>query len=254
MSITLIVISKNANAQPYIDNILSYNMALSDKTTVIYPTESQSETSLVTPLLNTSEGAFNLIIYDWSKSLILTPNISSILSSIITKMQTLSTDITYLGKYLDTCSKYSINSNIENIQLVSGTEPIGFNAVLMSSSFSQKLKNELEANQYSSIMYGISNLGLTNTINSLATSPNMFIYNPLYNSIDTSNSYSVKTTECQPLSSQMTPPSDNSLTIFWILLIFFVIAVIFILVVNFTNIFESPLKDVYPQYISQKEL
>jgi hypothetical protein len=229
MSINLIVISRNPNSETYIDNIKSYEITSLNDTHIIYPNDTSYETGLILPVLNTD--AYNLIIYDWSTSLLSKESIQNLLQEIMTK----NSDVVYLGKYLDTCNKYQIQSNIENISLVRGSDPIGFNAILINPSFTVQLKNELESKTYYTISYAISVLNIENSINTLAVSPNMFVYNPLYNNIDSSKSYNIRTEECQGITSQITPPSDNNLNIFWILVIVIIVALLIYLSVNFTS-------------------
>ena len=234
MSIKLIIISRYNN-QSYIDKIKSYNLVPESDTVVIYPNDTTYETTLIIPELIGYDNY--LIVYDWSASLESSPstNISNILSSAVVTSS--GYDIIYLGKYLDTCSKYNLNTNIDNFSLVTGSDPIGFNACIISSSYSQKLVTEMQNNTYFSISYAISNLNIvTQTPYTIyAISPNMFVYNPLYNSIDLSKSYSVKTTECQSDNSQVVPVSDNNLVIFWIIIIIVGICIILWLLLNFTT-------------------
>jgi hypothetical protein len=218
MSINLIIISRYSNTN-YIDNIKSYNLALEANTNIIYPTDTQYETSLIIPYLKTD--MFNLIIYDWSTTF--SSNVSDDVNQILTN----TFDVVYLGKYLDTCNNYSVSKSIDNFSLVTGTDPVGFNAVLITGDFANKMIPYLQSGKYYTIAYTIGDMSIETTVNSFAVSPNMFVYNPLYNSIDTSKSFSVKTMECQGLNSQINPPSDNNLTIFWIILI--IIGVCFII-------------------------
>jgi hypothetical protein len=68
--------------------------------------------------------------------------------------------------------------------------------------------------------------------------------------IDLSKSYNVKTTECQGITSQVIPPSDNNLLIFWIILIIIGVCLIIWLLLNFTsfgiNIEKFKQKNTYP--------
>ena len=228
MSINLIIISRNPNADNYIQNIKDYNIAPSGDTNVIYPDSSNYETTLALPLLDDTK--YNILIYDWSTTQ--NVNLNSIISDIIT---TKTFDLVYLGKYLDTCNKYQVNSEIQNVTFVSGTEPVGFNAIIMSPIFTGKLKTELQNNSYYSIIYGIQNISLDSNVSYFALSPNLFVYNPLYNEIDASKAYGAKTEECQPFTSQITPPSDNQLEVFWIIIIILIIALILWFLVGFTT-------------------
>lgn len=227
MSINLIIISRNNGSENYIDNIKSYNITTPENTNVIYPTDSVLETTLIIPLLRND--IQNLIIYDWSTTL------STTLNNQLTEIMTKTYDIVYLGKYLDTCNKYLLQSQISNVSLVSGTDPVGFNAVLMTGAFAERLKQEMESKTYYSIIYAIQAIQLASTITSLAISPNLLTYNPLYINIDSSKSFSVKSEECQPLTSQITPPSDNQLDAFWILLIIIGIAILIFILVKYTS-------------------
>jgi hypothetical protein len=227
MSINLIIISRNSGAESYVNNIKSYNITDEANTHVVYPSSSETEASLVAPLLNS--GVPNLVIYDWSTTLV--SDISSTINDILLK----TFDIVYLGKYLDTCNKYSPDSTVSNITMVVGTDPVGFNAVLMTGDFAAKLKTELETNTYYSVIYAIQTININSPINALATAPNLFTYNPMYNTIDSSQSYSAKTEECQPITSQITPPSDNQLEVFWIILIIILVALLLWLLTGFTK-------------------
>lgn len=229
MSINLIIISRYNN-QNFIDNIKSYNLTTEENTHILVPTNDTTESSQVAPLINTALN--NIIIYDWSKTLNDSP--SDLVNDIVSEG---GFDLVYLGKYLDTCSKYSLQSNISNLNLVSGTSPIGFNAILLSPTFSVTFQNYLNdnASKYYTIDYALLNLKISNNYTALAVSPNLFVYNPLYNSIDTSKTYSVKTTECEPITSQIAPPSDNALMVFWILLIVIGVCVILFLILNYTT-------------------
>ena len=227
MSINLIIISRNSGAESYVNNIKSYNITDEANTHVVQPSSTESETSLVAPLLNS--GVPNLIIYDWSTTLV--SDISGTIDDILLK----TFDIVYLGKYLDTCNKYNTDSVVDGITLVNGTDPVGFNAVLMTGDFAGRLKTELETNTYYSVIYAIQTINVNSPINAFATAPNLFTYNPLYTSIDTSQSYAAKTEECQPITSQITPPADNQLEVFWIILIIILVAVLLWLLTGFTK-------------------
>ena len=62
-------------------------------------------------------------------------------------------------------------------------------------------------------------IGIDETIIYNAVSPNLFTYDPLYNTVDLSQVYNVKSNECIGTTTEVTPPSDNDLTFFWILLL-----------------------------------
>ena len=225
MDINLIIISRYSNTE-YLNHIQALlNFIPNPK--IIYPNDNVYETSLIIPELVTDK--YNLIVYDSSTSL------SGTLQDDIEKVLLVNSEVVYLGKYLDTCSNYSVNQDINNFTLVNGTDPVGFNAVLLSGEFAGKLIPYLQSGKYYSIAYAINNYKIENDIIEYATSPNIFVYNPLYNSIDLSKSYNVKTTECQGITSQITPPSDNNLVIFWILLIIIGVCIIFWCLLNFTS-------------------
>jgi hypothetical protein len=225
MDINLIIISRYSNTE-YLNHIQQLlNFIPNPK--IIYPNDNTYETSLIIPELVTDK--YNLIVYDSSTSL------SGTLQDDIEKVLLVNSEVVYLGKYLDTCSNYSVNQDINNFTLVNGTDPVGFNAVLLSGEFTDKLIPYLQSGKYYSIAYAINNYKVENDIVEYATSPNIFVYNPLYNSIDLSKSYNVKTTECQGITSQITPPSDNNLVIFWILLIVIGVCLIFWCLLNFTS-------------------
>jgi hypothetical protein len=234
MSINLIIIARDPNAQTYIDTVKSYNITTEENTNVIYPTDTTYETSLVIPLLKGD--MYNIIMYDWCFTLYSPEDISIFLDTVVQK----SFDVVYLGKYLDTCNKYLVDSKVQSLDFVTGTSPLGMSAVLLSGAFATTLKNELMAHTYYSINYAINILSINSTVNSFAISPNLFVYNPLYNSIDVSKSYSVKTTECQALPSEMNPPSDNNFDIFWVFIIIIFSALIIWVLVTFTSLGKEP--------------
>jgi hypothetical protein len=231
MTLKLIIISRYQN-ENFINNVKSYNLATEENTVVIYPTNDIYETTLIKPELVGFDNY--LIINDWSISMEASPatNVDNILAYF-----TSGYDVVYLGKYLDTCNRYNSYTNIDNFTLVTGTEPIGFNAVLISNSYAVKLIEEMNKNIYYTINYAMANLNLTSEtpLSIYAVSPNIFVYNPLYNTIDLSKSYGVKTSECQMINPQVIPPSDNDLTIFWILLIIVAVCIILWLLLNFTS-------------------
>lgn len=230
MTIQLIIISRYNNTE-YINNINSYFSSGYNSVTV-NPTETNYETTLVSANLDISK--YNLIIYDWSFSQNTSP--STIVNDLISAA---GFDLIYLGKFLDTCSKYSVQSNVgsaPSMNIVSGTDPIGFNAILISPDFAGRLQSFINANanKYYSLSYALNDLAISETYIRYAISPNLFVYNPLYNSIDESQAYSVKTTECEPLNSQINPPDDSNLMIFWIIIIIIITCLIILFIVNFT--------------------
>ena len=236
MTINLIIISRyntNEENQTFIDYIKSLNLTTPENTSVVYPSDTLYETNLIAPLLKIEDGFYNLIIYDWSKTLLNEADINGAITGILTN----EFDIVYLGKYLDTCSNYSPLNNISGTSstLVTGTDPIGFNALIMSKNFSNNIKPYFESSKYYSVSYAINNYKIDNTVIDFATSPNLFVYNPLYNSVDLSNVYNIKSTECQGLMSQLVPPSDNDLLIFWVIIIIIGICLIFWIILNFTS-------------------
>jgi hypothetical protein len=229
MSLNLIIISRYNNAA-FVANIEAYNLTNEANTKVLVPTSESSESSQVAPLINPAVN--NIIIYDWSTTTNANP--STIVDNIIAAG---GFDLVYLGKFLDTCSNYSLQSSLTEVDLVTGTSPVGFNAILLSPSFAATFQTYLNTNasKYYSLSYALLDLKVTNNYTSLAVSPNLFVYNPLYNSIDTSKIYSVKTTECEPVTSQITPPSDNALMVFWIILIIIAACVILFIILNYTT-------------------
>lgn len=251
MSINLIIISRYSNTDFY-NQVVSYFSGVSlAGTTKIEPTDTNYETTLAGPAINPS--VYNLIIYDWSSTLVGSANVNTILTTLITPPPTY--DVIYLGKYQDTCNKYSVYktviSDVGPITLVSGTEPIGFNAILLSPTFSEKIKPILTESKYYSISYAISNYSIDNTVTEFALSPNLFNYNPLYNTIDLSQSYAVKTEECQLTTSQVEPPTDNSLDIFWVIIIVLIVALLLFVLIK---VFKFGIKDYESKKIQNKEL
>jgi hypothetical protein len=222
MSLNVIIFQKATDNTSYKDRVASYNYG-AHTTVEIPPSTTESDPTLLAPKLNTS--VYNLVIYDWSMTL---KNDS--LAGLIDKTVTLNTtpgnvfDVAYLGKWSDTCAKYTTLYTIEftPFTIVGGTDPVGFNAVLLTPSFSQKLQDKIYAsnpNTYNSINYVIQEIAIDQTVKYIAYSPNIFIYDPLYNAVDDNVTFYSKTQECVSFNSQVTPPTDNALTIFWILLI-----------------------------------
>jgi hypothetical protein len=237
MNINLIIISRYGN-QTFIDKVKSLNLTAPENTSVIYPTSEQYETTLIIPYFKLpSDGSwYNLVIYDWSTTM--SSNINSDIQDIYNSLSE-NFDVMYLGKYLDTCNNYSVKENINSFSLVSGTDPVGFNAAILTTSFSEKIIPYLQNNKFYTLTYAINEYKIQNTIIEYSTAPNLFVFDPLYTSIDVSNSYSVKSQECQGITSQIIPPSDNNLTIFWILIIVCIIALLIWLFINFTSYGQS---------------
>jgi len=234
--VKLIIISRYPNTE-YLSYIENLGLPGSPGV-VIKPNDDTYETTLIINELDGSK--FNLIIYDWCYTYNSKVNINANIDSVLAYMGINTTDVAYLSKYLDTCNNYSVSQNITNgdikFSVVSGTDPVGFNAVLLSGTFAAtKLKPKLETGKYYSIAYAINSLKIDEPIKEVAVSPNLFVYNPLYNSIDTSKTYNVKTTECQGITSQIEPPSDNNLLIFYIFLIIIGVCLIIWILLNFTS-------------------
>lgn len=226
MSINLIIISRYSNTNFY-NQVAGYFSTLTP--IKVEPTDTNYESKLVANAIDTTK--YNLIIYDWSSTL--TSDLTGILTSLTDGTPTY--DVTYLGKFQDTCNKYSayetVSTSAGPVTLVTGTDPVGFNAALLTPTFSANLKPYLLANNFYTVSYGISSYKTENTVKEFALSPNVFTYNPLYNSIDLSQSFAVKSEECQLTTSQIEPPTDNDLNLFWVLLIIIGIALlIFILI------------------------
>lgn len=224
MSLNVIIFQKTSD-NSYKDRVAAYNYASPPVIPVVIPpsTDSnpKSDPTLLAPQLNTS--VYNLVIYDWSLTLK-----NDTLASLINSTIALNTpdnvfDVAYLGKYSDTCAKYTTlyTTTFEPFTIVGGTDPVGFNALLLSPSFSVKLKTKIETSSktYGSINYVIQEISIDETVKYIAYSPNLFVYDPLYNAVDDNVTFYAKTQECVSFNSQVTPPNDNALTIFWILLI-----------------------------------
>ena len=228
MPIKVIIFQKTSD-DDYKNRVLGYNYPAGTTTQVIqaYDTSTTStDPTLLKDALDTTAGVFNLIIYDWSMTLN-----NSNLSTYLTYLVGLTTwDVAYLGKWSDTCSKYTTvdtNATLAPYTLVGGTDPIGFNAVLLNPTLSADLKNKLSGTKiYNSINYAIQEINIDKEVKYVAFSPNLFVYDPMYNAVDNSVTYFIKTQECVSFNSQVTPPSDNALTIFWILLIILGVCVI----------------------------
>jgi hypothetical protein len=229
----------------YIDRIESYEIGNNGTTytKVITPTNSQPETSLLisNECLNLTPGWYNLIIYDWAMSIIDSTEINSIIESILNLDQNVNPwSAAYLGKFMDTCTKYNpfAETGTNNqFDIVENSEPAGFNAVLLTHDMSQSLYSRLTSNvAYYSINYAIQDIGIDDSsIKYIALSPNLFTYDPLYNKVDVNKVYAVKSNECVGTTSEVTPPSDNDLTFFWILLIIIGVGLIIWFIISTQN-------------------
>lgn len=230
MSLNVIIFQKTSDTS-YKDKVEAYNYSSPvSHTTVVIPPSTESDPTLLAPQLDTSK--FNLVIYDWSMTLK-----NDTLATLISDTIALNTtpdevfNVAYLGKYSDTCAKYTTlyNTGFEPFTIVGGTDPVGINAILLTPSFSQTLKDKItapDAKIYGSINYVIQEIAIDETVKYIAYSPNLFIYDPLYNAVDDNVTFYTKTQECVSFNSQVTPPSDNALTIFWILLIIVAVCII----------------------------
>jgi hypothetical protein len=220
-NIDVIIIQKQTTTNAYVTRIQSYNLQASAGGTgtvsVILPTSSSSEVQEFLALSpNTSR--YNLIIYEWCDCILpANSNIYSVINSIVTS--TGAWDVNYLGKWMDTCNKYSTIYDSGKFNVVTNSEPVGFNAVLLTPTMTQKLVTKLTGSNYTSINYALQDIGIDETIVYNAVSPNLFTYDPLYNTVDVSTVYNVKSNECIGTTTEVTPPSDNDLTFFWILLL-----------------------------------
>ena len=221
MSLNVIIFQKTSDTS-YKDRVEAYSYGV-HTTEEIPPSTTESDPTLLAPNLNPS--VYNLVIYDWSMTL-KNDSLATLISSTINLNTTPGNvfDVAYLGKWSDTCAKYTTlyTSGFEPFTVVGGTDPVGFNAVLLTPTFSEKLKNKINAsnpNTYNSINYVIQEIAVDETVKYIAYSPNIFIYDPLYNAVDDNVTFYAKTQECVSFNSQVTPPNDNALTIFWILLI-----------------------------------
>jgi hypothetical protein len=219
-NIDVIIIQKQTITNDYVTRIQGYNLQTAAGGTgsvnVIQPNDSNSEVQLFLGLgPNTS--VYNLIIYEWSDCILpANSNIYSVINSIVTST---GWDVNYLGKWMDTCNKYSTTFDSGKFNIVANSEPVGFNAVLLTPSMTQKLVTKLTGSNYTSINYALQDIGIDQTIVYNAVSPNLFTYDPLYNTVDVSTVYNVKSNECIGTTTEVTPPSDNDLTFFWILLL-----------------------------------
>jgi hypothetical protein len=252
-NINVIIISKvGPDNTEWIDTIKGYDLATSSpsNTTVIYPTSNLPETKALidaNALNLTDDTWYNLIIYEWANCPLPTnADIKSIIDNILAISPTL-WDVAYLGKWMDTCNKYSTIQDANKYNIVTNSEPAGFHAVLLNHNMSVKLNTSLTDGKvaYYSINYALLDIGINDIdIDYIAVSPNLFVYNPLYNVVDESQVYAVKSNECIGTTSEVVPPSDNDLTFFWILLLVIGVALIIWFVVT-TN------KET-PKYIGSK--
>jgi hypothetical protein len=232
-NIDVIIIQKQTTTNDYVTRVTGYNLETANGGTgtvnVIQPNDNNTETSLLIGLgLNTS--VYNLIIYEWSECIL--PTNSNIYTVIQNAISSGGWDTMYLGKWMDTCNKYSSVSNSGKFNIVANSEPVGFNAVLLTPSMTQKLVNKLNSSTYYSINYALQDIGIDETILYNAISPNLFTYDPLYNTVDISKIYAVKSNECVGTTSEINPPSDNDLTFFWILLLVIGVALIVWFILN----------------------
>jgi hypothetical protein len=238
-NINVIIISKvGPDNTEWTDTIKGYNLATSSpsNTTIIYPTSSYPETTalLQSNSLNLNSSWYNLIIYEWADCILPTnTDIQNVINSILNTTQPW--DTAYLGKWMDTCNKYSTFEDSGKFNLVVGSEPAGFNAVLLNNNMSIKLNTALTDGKviYYSINYALLDIGINDTaINYIAVSPNLFTYDPLYNVVDESQVYAVKSNECVGTTTEVTPPSDNDLTFFWIFLLVIGVSLIVLFVIT----------------------
>ena len=229
MNLNVIIFQKTTDPA-YKDKVAAYNYASPPVTPVVIPPSStESDPTLLAPKLDTSK--YNLVIYDWSLTL-KNDTLSDLISDTIALNSTPDEifNVAYLGKYSDTCAKYTTlyNTGFGPFTIVGGTDPVGFNALLLTPSFSQKLKDKIETSSktYGSINYVIQEIGIDENVKYISFSPNLFVYDPLYNAVDDNVTFYAKTQECVSFNSQVTPPNDNALTIFWILLIIIGVCII----------------------------
>ena len=218
--IDVIIIKKQTTTNNYVTRIESYDLENAAGGTgsvdVIQPTNTSSEVQeflALSPKVN----RYNLLIYEWSECIL--PNNSDIYSVIDDIVTSTGWDVNYLGKWMDTCNKYSSISESGKFNIVANSEPVGFNAVLLTPNMTQKLVTKLTGSSYNSINYALQDIGIDEDIIYNAVSPNLFTYDPLYNTVDLSKIYNVKSNECIGTTSEVSPPSDNDLTFFWVLLL-----------------------------------
>jgi hypothetical protein len=242
-NINVIIISKvGPSNTEWTNTVKGYDLATSSpsNTTIIYPTSNLPETTALidSGALNlTNNTWYNLIIYEWANCVLPSnSDIQDVIGSITSTTQPW--DTAYLGKWMDTCNKYSTFEDSEpqnQFNLVIGSEPVGFHAVLLNNNMSTKLNTALTDGKvmYYSINYALLDIGINDTsIKYIAVSPNLFTYDPLYNVVDESQVYAVKSNECVGTTSEVNPPSDNDLTFFWIFLLVIGVSLIVLFVIT----------------------
>ena len=153
LNIQVTIISKcsdPAQTSFYIDRIKNYNIGYdSSSYTVITPTNTEYETNLLisSGALNRTVGWYNLIIYDWAMSIINDVEIKSIIETILNLDQSTNPwSAAYIGKFMDTCTKYNPFTeagNTNQFDLVENSEPAGFNAVLLNHDMTELLYSKL---------------------------------------------------------------------------------------------------------------
>ncbi len=131
----------------------------------------------------------------------------------------------FLGKWLDSCQNYvqetTINDN--NTNIVGGSIPQGFEAVLISQDGSAVLSD-----------YITTTLNLNTTLSeaidkvedftTFTTSPNVFSYDPQYD--DSNTILNIKTQECISTVTDFTPVVNNDLLFFYLLVIIILVIVL----------------------------
>jgi hypothetical protein len=234
MGLNIIIFQKNNITNSYALVVEGYNYGVTAVKTIVPFNSTTTDPSLLVNYLNDSD--YNLVIYDWSKTLN-DSQLDGILSTLINNINIVPWNVAYLGKWSDTCSKYAVLNDVDYqpFTLVNGSDPVGFNAVFLTPAFSTSLKTKINSNpvnKYKSINYVINEISSEETVKYVAFSPNLFLYDPLYNSVDDNVTYFAKTQECVSFNSQVTPPSDNALIIFWILLIILGVCILLWLLFN----------------------
>jgi hypothetical protein len=249
-SVDVIIIQKYVptppTTNPYLERIDNYelNTVLSPDNgfeEIIQPNNDNKETTLALPFLSNNPTNYKLIIYDWAMA---TQSDSGevrdfIKNNVIALNDDPATawDVFYLGKWMDTCNKYQNIPTLNTIfNVVNGTNPIGFHCVLISAAANTILIEKLNTGNYNTINYALQDMIIDNPdLKYNASSPNFFVYDPLYNSVDESQVYNVKSNECIGRTSEISPPSDNDLTFFWILLLVIGVALIVWFVISSKN-------------------
>jgi hypothetical protein len=246
LNIRVIIISKCSDPTQtdfYINRIEDYGIAKdSSEYKVITPTNNQSETGLLISqnCLKIETGWYNLIMYDWAYSILENSDIISAITYILNNIDqsTNPWSAAYLGKFMDTCNKYNTFTNTGPFSIVNNSDPAGFHGVLITDQMSQLLYNKLTNPDtvYYSINYALQDIGIDDTsIHYIALSPNLFTYDPNYNAVDINKVYAVKSNECTGTNSEVTPPSDNDLTLFWVLLIIIGVGLIIWFIITSQN-------------------